>query len=88
LNGEYVFLGGGIVADSSREVEAAVARLRAATATYETGALYPNFTERPADSWCFYPQVDYARLQRVRASVDPHELMVASHPIAPEQEKQ
>ena len=50
LRGEYALLGGGVVADSSGEVDAALARLRAATAAYETGALYPNFTERPADS--------------------------------------
>ena len=49
-------LGGGVVADSSREIDAALVRLRAATAAYETGALYPNFTERPADSACFYTE--------------------------------
>ena len=85
--GSTSLLGGGIVADSSREVDAALVRLRAATAAYETGALYPNFTERPADSSSFYTKADYARLQRIRASVDPHELMVASHPIAPKQEQ-
>ena len=68
LHGEYSLLGGGIVADSSQEVDAALVRLRAATAAYETGALYPNFTERPADSSCFYTKADYARLQRIRAA--------------------
>ncbi len=82
LRGEYALLGGGIVIDSSGEVDAALARLRAATSAYETGALYPNFTEHQADSSSFYTKADYARLQRIRASVDPHELMVASHPIA------
>jgi len=81
LRGDYLFFAGGVVGDSSLEVDAALVRLRAATAAYETGSLYPNFTERPADSSCFYPEADYARLQRIRARVDPHELMVASHPI-------
>jgi hypothetical protein len=81
LRGEYALLGGGIVVDASGDVDAALRRLRAATAAYETGALYPNFTERPADSASFYTEADYARLQRIRARVDPHELMVASHPI-------
>ena len=87
LHGEYVLISGGIAADSSREIDAALVRLRAATAAYETGALYPNFTGRPVDSALFYTNADYARLQRIRASVDPHELMVASHPIAPKQEQ-
>jgi hypothetical protein len=82
LHGEYALAGGGMVADSSQAVDAALVRLRAATAAYETGALYPNFTERPADSASFYTAAVYARLQRIRASVDPHELIVASHPIA------
>ena len=41
LRGDYVILGGGVVGDSSSEIEAALVRLRAATAAYETGALYP-----------------------------------------------
>ena len=81
LRGDYVILGGGVVGDSSSEIDAALVRLRAATAAYETGALYPNFTERPADSSCFFTEADYARLQRIRMAFDPHELIVASHPI-------
>ena len=69
LHGEYVLLGGGVVGDSSSEIDAALVRLRAATAAYETGALYPNFTERPADSSCFFTEADYARLQRIRVSL-------------------
>jgi hypothetical protein len=87
LHGEYTLLGGGIVADSSREIDAALVHLRTATAAYETGTLYPNFTERPADSACFYTNADYARLQRIRARVDPHELIIANHPIAPKPEQ-
>ena len=87
LDGEYVLLGGGIVGDSSQELDAALVRLRAATAASETGALYPNFTERPADSSCFYTDADYDRLQHIRATVDPHELIVANHPIAPKPEQ-
>jgi len=81
LHGQYSLLGGGVVGDSSAETEAALVRLRAATAAYETGALYPNFTERPADSSCFFTEPDYARLQRIRVAVDPHQLIVAAHPI-------
>jgi FAD/FMN-containing dehydrogenase len=87
LRGDYSVLGGGVVADASRVVDAALGRLRAATAEYQTGALYPNFTEHPADSSRFYTAADYARLQRIRASVDPHELIVSSHPISLSQEQ-
>jgi hypothetical protein len=87
LRGAYALLGGGIVGDASGNVDAALVRLRAATAAYETGALYPNFTERPADAASFYTEADYARLQRIRARVDPHELMVASHPIRSKEEQ-
>jgi hypothetical protein len=87
LRGAYALLGGGIVTDSSGDLGAALVRLRAATAAYETGALFPNFTEHPADSARFYTEADYARLQRIRARVDPHELMVASHPIRSKEER-
>jgi len=86
LRGNYALFGGGVVADASDELQAALARFRAATATWETGALYPNFTERPADSWCFYTEGDHARLLDIRATLDPHGLMVASHPIEPRPE--
>jgi FAD/FMN-containing dehydrogenase len=83
LRGEYALLGGGIVADSSGEIDAALRRLRAATGPYETGVLYANFTERPADPARFHTEAEFARLRRIRASVDPHELIVATHPIVP-----
>jgi hypothetical protein len=81
LQGDYALVGGGIVAESKQELDAALVRLRAATAAYETGALYPNFTEWPAAVSRFYTDAVYARLQRVRARVDPRELIVANHPI-------
>ena len=53
----------------------------AALAPWANGARYLNFTEKRVDPATFYAPADYARLQEIRATVDPRGLFVANHAI-------
>jgi FAD/FMN-containing dehydrogenase len=83
LAGDYVYFTAGLALDKDMEhaVVDAGKRAVAALAAYDTGSAYLNFVEEPTDASTFYSDVAYARLRRIRASVDPHGLMVGNHPI-------
>ena len=61
---------------------AAAQRLVAAMAPWATGRQYLNFAENPVDAASGYDAATYARLQAIRAQVDPDGLMVANHRIS------
>jgi len=83
LAGEYLFFTCGLTLDAAmaEAVHRAGADALAALSPYDTGRAYLNFTEEPADASAFYADEDYARLQAVRAAVDPDGRMVGNHPI-------
>ena len=83
LHGEYLSFAGGMVAspEMAEAVEAGLDRLGAALAPWANGAHYLNFTEKRVDPATFYAPADYARLQEIRATVDPRGLFVANHAI-------
>ena len=64
-------------------VQGAGAAAVGALAPYATGSAYVNFTEEATDPATFYAEEDYARLQAVRAAVDPAGRMAGNHPIPP-----
>jgi hypothetical protein len=49
---------------------------------WSTGSHYLNFSETLTDTRTAYEVGSYARLQTVRAQVDPHRLMHANHELA------
>ena len=83
LQGEYLSFAGGMVAspEMAEAVVAGLDRLGAALAPWANGAHYLNFTEKRVDPATFYAPADYARLQAIRATVDPRGLFVANHAI-------
>ena len=50
---------------------------------FGNGRQYLNFTEEQIDTSAGYDAESFARLQRVRAAVDPDGLMLANHWVAP-----
>ena len=56
-------------------------RLVAALAPWSSERAVLNFTEQRTDTSAAYGAEAWARLCAVRASVDPHELFVANHPV-------
>jgi UDP-N-acetylenolpyruvoylglucosamine reductase len=85
LAGEYLLVGIGVLPapEVAPAIEASLADLRRALAPYDTGRAYANFADRPVDPATLFSAESYARLQTLRADVDPENLMVAAHPIPP-----
>ena len=49
-----------------------------ALSAYDNRQEYLNFVEEPADAAAFYADEAYARLQAIRAAVDPDGVMVGT----------
>jgi hypothetical protein len=83
FEGEYIYFSGGMAADPGyvAAVEAQMALVSAALAPYTSGRHYSNFAERAVDPASFYGEEAYARLQAVKAEVDPLELFRGNHEI-------
>ena len=56
-------------------------RAAEAVAPWQTCTYYLNLAEHPVDAAKGYDKASWARLQALRAQVDPTGLMVANHPI-------
>ena len=83
FDGEYLYFSGGMAADPGyvAALEAQMALVSAALAPYTSGRHYSNFAERAVDPASFYGEEAYARLQAVKAEVDPLELFRGNHEI-------
>jgi FAD/FMN-containing dehydrogenase len=67
--------------DSYRASRADIDAVREALAPYDAGRRYLNFTEEPTDVSSFYRPEAFARLQAVKAAVDPQDVFRSNHPI-------
>ena len=85
LDAGYLFFGCGLAATPGMVagLRAELPRFKAALADWDAGRGYLNFEESPADSRAFYDQVTHRHLRRIKAAVDPGDLIVSNHPIAP-----
>ena len=83
--GEYMTFGVGLVFDpsSGEAVRAQLAMIEEALEPADTGRRYLNFTEETTSPEKFFTPAAHARLQAVKARVDPTELIRANHPIRP-----
>jgi hypothetical protein len=83
IDGEFVAFGVGAVPteELAAKVERDSRELIEAMEVYGHGRSYSNFAERPVSASSFYPDEVYARLQAVRARVDPDGLMRANHVV-------
>ena len=83
VHGEYLLYSGSMVMgpDSAAAAAGGLERVRAAVAPWTTGKDQLNFVERPTDPRRLFADEDYARLQAVRAAVDPEGRMVGNHPV-------
>lgn len=61
--------------------EADADRVVAAAAPWVGGRPYLNFAEQPTDASAAYRAEDCARLAAVRATVDPHGIVLGTHPV-------
>ena len=64
-------------------VDAAVARLRHMLAPWEAEHTYMNFAETRRKASSLFSSMSYHRLRRIKAIVDPTDLIRSNHPITP-----
>lgn len=83
FDASFLTFGIGMVFDDEtyRANRAQLAALAEAFAPYDTGRQYLNFTEEQTDPARFYQPETYARLQAVKADVDPDDVFRSNHPI-------
>ena len=63
------------------KVHADTATLLAAVEPWTARRTYMNFIERRVDARRFVPEQAYHRLRRIKAAVDPHDVIRSNHPI-------
>ena len=64
-------------------LEAALPRFKAAMAEWDAGRGYFNFEETAVGSQSFYDEVTHRHLRRIKTQVDPGDIFMSNHPIAP-----
>ena len=81
----YVWFGVGVAAtpELKEAVETATARLRDVLAPWESEHTYLNFAETRRQASQLFSSASYHRLRRIKAMVDPTELIRSNHPIPP-----
>ena len=60
-----------------------VSDLKDALTVWHAGYDYYNFAETPAEAEVVLPGGSYERLQRIKASYDPDQMIVSAHPVRP-----
>jgi FAD/FMN-containing dehydrogenase len=84
VEGQFVYFGVAIAAtpEMGQQGHADALRVAEALAPFGNGRQYLNFAEVQVDASDGYDAESYARLQRIRATVDPDGLMLANHRVA------
>ena len=85
IDGAFSLFGVGMVAtpEMGEGVRSALAGVRKAQSSWETGALLGNFCELSQDESPFFTREAYERLCKIKTAYDPDDLFRASHPIPP-----
>jgi hypothetical protein len=80
-----VYAGGlGSTPELVASVHAQVDMLKRALAPWTTRYMHPNFAEEQRDPGIFWTEQAYHHLRRIKGTVDPGNLILANHPVAPE----
>jgi FAD/FMN-containing dehydrogenase len=85
LEADYILFGGGLAASPEMVagLQAALPPFKAAMAEWDAGRGYLNFEESSVSSRSFYDEVTHRHLRRIKAQVDPADMFMSNHPIAP-----
>jgi hypothetical protein len=85
LDAGYLLFGGGLAAtpEMVAGLEAALPPFKDAMAEWDAGRGYLNFEETSVSSRSFYDEVTHRHLARIKAQVDPGDIFMSNHPIAP-----
>jgi FAD/FMN-containing dehydrogenase len=85
IDADYALFAAGIAPtpEAAQAVAAGVAAVQSALAPWTARQMYLNFAETSRDPASFWSPHTYDRLRRIKAAVDPHNMIRANHPIPP-----
>jgi FAD/FMN-containing dehydrogenase len=85
IRAPYLLIAGGMAPDrqAAAAVHAAVAGVLSAMSPWAAEQMYLNLAESPRDPATFWSPQAYDRLRRIKAAVDPGNVIRANHPIPP-----
>jgi hypothetical protein len=83
IDAQYSLFAAGMVPAPELEppVRAQVQAVKAALAPWAASHMYLNFADTQRDPASFWPEHAYNRLRRIKAAVDPNDLIRSNHPI-------
>jgi FAD/FMN-containing dehydrogenase len=85
IDAKYLMFAGGVT--PTPELASAVLEhtqaVKDALAAWHAGYDYYNFEETPAGASAVLPPASYRRLQKIKASYDPDDVIVSTHPVWP-----
>jgi hypothetical protein len=83
LEGRFLHFEAGIAPTPDAKVAADrhLELVKTALEPWDAGKTFPNFMEEPTDPSRFYTEDTCRRLREIKARVDPHDLVRASHPV-------
>jgi Berberine and berberine like len=85
LEAGYLLFGGGLAAtpEMVAGLKEALPPFKAAMAEWDAGRGYLNFEESSVSSRSFFDEVTHKHLRRIKTQVDPGDIFMSNHPIAP-----
>ena len=85
VDAKYLIFAGGVTATPEQRdaVRKHVRALKDALTAWHAGYDYYNFAETPAEAEVSLPSASYERLQRIKASYDPDQMIISAHPVRP-----
>jgi hypothetical protein len=85
IDASYVIFAGGLTPtpELAAAVRAHAQAVKDALAAWHAGYDYYNFEETPAPASAVLPPASYHRLQKIKASYDPDQAIIAAHPVWP-----
>jgi hypothetical protein len=85
IDAQYALFAVGMapVPELERAVMAQVGTVKQALAPWAARQMYLNFAETQDSRWRFWTEHAYRRLRRIKAAVDPGDMIRANHPVRP-----
>jgi FAD/FMN-containing dehydrogenase len=79
-----IFAAGFATPDAAAAVAEQAQAVKDALAPWHAGYDYYNFRETPAAASAVVPAASYQRLQKIKASYDPDQMIISAHPVRPD----
>ena len=85
IDASYLLYAGGLapIPEAVTVVRGQAQAVKDALASWHASYDYYNFEETPAAAGAVLPPASYRRLQQIKASCDPDQVIISAHPVWP-----